>query len=186
MRAELAKTEPNLAAAAAVADDAWPQGWALRHQVRDEWLKLYAAFSAEQKAVVGDLLQKRMDRMEAFRQKDAGAHARPGLSDRARSGALSIPASRRLAGRPLPRHPRPLGSRHRIHCGSADFPTDRFLVILGANGAFPSAVHSNNVIRLNFPWSVVVRVRSGFGLALPLAPRPRYYRASYLTMQNIH
>jgi hypothetical protein len=28
--------------------------------------------------------------------------------------------------------------------------------------------------------------REAFGLALPLAPRPRYYRPSYLTMQNIH
>ena len=72
MRAELAKAEPNLAAAAAIADDAGQQGRALRQQVRGEWLKLYATFSPDQKAVVRDLLQKRMDRMEAFRERMHG------------------------------------------------------------------------------------------------------------------
>ncbi|MEO8674337.1 MAG: periplasmic heavy metal sensor [Casimicrobiaceae bacterium] len=66
---ELAKTEPDLAAVAAVADGVQQQGTALRHQVRDTWLALYATFSPEQKAVVKDLLQKRMARMDSFRQK---------------------------------------------------------------------------------------------------------------------
>jgi Spy/CpxP family protein refolding chaperone len=69
MTAELAKPEPDLAAIAAVADDARTQGQALRTQVRTQWLNLYATFSPEQKAVVRDLLQKRMARMESFRQK---------------------------------------------------------------------------------------------------------------------
>jgi Spy/CpxP family protein refolding chaperone len=72
MRAELAKTDPNLAAAAGIADDAEQQGRALRLQVRGEWLKLYATFSPDQKAVVRDLLQKRMDRMETFRERMHG------------------------------------------------------------------------------------------------------------------
>jgi Spy/CpxP family protein refolding chaperone len=69
MAAELAKTEPDLAALAAAADDARAQGYALRKQARDQWLQLYATFSPDQKAVVRDLLQKRMARMDSFRQK---------------------------------------------------------------------------------------------------------------------
>jgi Spy/CpxP family protein refolding chaperone len=69
LTAELAKPEPDLAAVAAVADSTQQQGTALRHQVRDTWLQLYATFSPEQKAVVRDLLQQRMARMESFRQK---------------------------------------------------------------------------------------------------------------------
>jgi Spy/CpxP family protein refolding chaperone len=69
LAAELAKSEPNLAAVAAVADTAQQQGVALRHQVRDAWLKLYATFTPDQKAVVRDLLQQRMARMDSFHQK---------------------------------------------------------------------------------------------------------------------
>ena len=69
LAAELAKAEPDLAAVAAVADGVQQQGVALRHQVRDSWLQLYATFSTEQKAVVRDMLQKHMARMESFRQR---------------------------------------------------------------------------------------------------------------------
>lgn len=69
LAAELAKAEPDLASVAAVADDARAQGQALRTQVRTQWLNLYATFSPDQKAVVRDLLQQRLARMEAFRQK---------------------------------------------------------------------------------------------------------------------
>ena len=69
LAAELAKTEPDLAAVASVADGVQQQGIALRHQVRDAWLQLYATFSSEQKAVVRDLLQKHMARMDSLRQK---------------------------------------------------------------------------------------------------------------------
>jgi Spy/CpxP family protein refolding chaperone len=69
LTAELAKPEPDLAAVAAVADGVQQQGIALRHQVRDAWLQLYATFSPEQKAVVRDLMQQHLARMESFRQR---------------------------------------------------------------------------------------------------------------------
>lgn len=69
MRAELTKTEPDLAAIATMADDIHAQGDALRRQVRDPWLKLYTTFNAQQKAVVREMLQKRMERAEQFRQR---------------------------------------------------------------------------------------------------------------------
>ena len=66
---ELAKPEPDLAVVAAAADAAIDEARALRKPVRDEWLKLYATFTPEQKAVVRDLMQKRMARADAFRQR---------------------------------------------------------------------------------------------------------------------
>ncbi len=69
MRAELAKAEPDLAALAALADDTQSQGQTLRRQVRDQWLKLYATFNTQQKAIVRELLQQKMDRAEQFRHK---------------------------------------------------------------------------------------------------------------------
>lgn len=69
MRAELAKAEPDLASLAAIADEAQLKGQALRRQVRDEWLKVYATFSPGQKQVVRDLLARRMERFEHFRSR---------------------------------------------------------------------------------------------------------------------
>lgn len=69
LNTELAKPEPDLAAVAAVADGVQQQGIALHQQVRNAWLQLYGTFSPDQKAIVRDLLQKRIARMEAFRQK---------------------------------------------------------------------------------------------------------------------
>jgi len=69
MRAELTKPEPNFAAVAAVADDAELQGRALRRQVRDQWLNLYATFTPTQKAIVRDAVQQRMDAMDGFRER---------------------------------------------------------------------------------------------------------------------
>jgi Spy/CpxP family protein refolding chaperone len=69
LAAELAKMEPDLAAVAAVADGVQQQGIALRHQVRDAWLQLYATFTPDQKAVVRDMLQNHLAHMESFRQK---------------------------------------------------------------------------------------------------------------------
>ena len=66
---ELAKAEPDLAAVSAVADDVQAKNIALRHQVRDTWLALYATFSPDQKAVVRDALKNRMARMQQWRQK---------------------------------------------------------------------------------------------------------------------
>lgn len=69
MRAELAKPEPDFAAVATVADDAEAQGRALRRQVRDQWLKLYATFTPAQKAVVRYAFQQRVDAREGFRER---------------------------------------------------------------------------------------------------------------------
>jgi len=69
MRAELAKPEPDLEAIARTGDEAQAQGQALRKQVRDQFLKLYATFSPEQKAVVRDMLKAKMDRVETFRAR---------------------------------------------------------------------------------------------------------------------
>lgn len=69
MQAELANAEPNLAAVAAVADTAAEQGRALRTKVRAEWLALYATFAPEQKAIMREMLQKRIAHGESFGQK---------------------------------------------------------------------------------------------------------------------
>ena len=69
LKAELAKPEPDFAAVAAAADAAQANGQALRKQVRDEWLKLYATFTPAQKLVVRDAVQSRVARMETFREK---------------------------------------------------------------------------------------------------------------------
>jgi periplasmic protein CpxP/Spy len=69
LSAELAKPEPDLAAVAAVADDAQAANAALRKQIRSQWLALYATFTPDQKAVVKDALSKRVARMEKFREK---------------------------------------------------------------------------------------------------------------------
>lgn len=68
-RAELAKAEPDLAALATMTDDVHAQAQALRRGVRDQWLKLYATFNPQQKAVVRELMQQRMDRADQFRQR---------------------------------------------------------------------------------------------------------------------
>jgi Spy/CpxP family protein refolding chaperone len=69
LTAELAKPEPDLAAVAAVSDNAQAQGQALRKTIRGQWLALYATFSPDQKAVVRQMLQARMAKAESFRQK---------------------------------------------------------------------------------------------------------------------
>jgi Spy/CpxP family protein refolding chaperone len=69
MRTELAKAEPDLAAIAAAADGVHAEADALRRQVRDQWLKLYATFNAQQKAIVREMMQQRMERAERFRER---------------------------------------------------------------------------------------------------------------------
>jgi Spy/CpxP family protein refolding chaperone len=69
LNAELAKAEPDFAAVANAADAARANNQALRKQVRDEWLKLYATFSPAQKAVVRDAVKARVARMDSFREK---------------------------------------------------------------------------------------------------------------------
>jgi Spy/CpxP family protein refolding chaperone len=69
LTAELARSEPDLAAIAAAADAAQQQGQALRKSVRSQWLALYATFTPDQKAVVRDLMQQALVNAESFRQK---------------------------------------------------------------------------------------------------------------------
>ena len=69
MTAELAKAEPDLAAIAAVGDSVRASNQTLRQGVRDQWLKIYATFTPEQKAVVRDALLKRMARMQQMLDK---------------------------------------------------------------------------------------------------------------------
>jgi Spy/CpxP family protein refolding chaperone len=69
LQAELAKTEPDLAAVATAADAAMDQGRTQRKTIRAEWLALYATFTPDQKAVVKDLLQKHMAQADSFREK---------------------------------------------------------------------------------------------------------------------
>jgi Spy/CpxP family protein refolding chaperone len=74
MNAELAKAEPDLAAVAAAFDDVQAANSALRKEVRNGWLTLYATFTPEQKAVVREALKQRMERMERFHQKMRERH----------------------------------------------------------------------------------------------------------------
>jgi len=67
LTAELAKAEPDFAAVAAAGDAAQAGNQALRKQVRDQWLALYATFTPAQKSVVRDAVKARVDRMESFR-----------------------------------------------------------------------------------------------------------------------
>lgn len=69
VKAELSKPEPDLTAVATLVDQGQANGQSLRHQVRDQWLKLYATFSPAQKLVVRDELLKRLDRLERFHGK---------------------------------------------------------------------------------------------------------------------
>jgi len=79
--AELAKSEPDLAAVAAVSDGAQAQGQALRKSVRAQWLALYATFSPDQKAVVKQMIQGQMAKAESFREKmKERFKGRPGTS----------------------------------------------------------------------------------------------------------
>ena len=78
MRAELAKLAPDLAAVAKVADEVEQANRALRQQVRNEWLALYATFTPAQKTIVRDQLQKRVDRADAFRERMGERMGQPG------------------------------------------------------------------------------------------------------------
>jgi Spy/CpxP family protein refolding chaperone len=81
LQAQLANPAPDLAAVAAVADQVQAQNSALRKGVRDQWLQLYATFTPDQKAVVRDLLQKKVAHAESFRERMAERfHGKGGTS----------------------------------------------------------------------------------------------------------
>ncbi len=67
LQAELAKSEPDLAAVAAASDQVQQQNQALHKAVRDQWLALYGMLSPDQKAIVRDGIAQRLARMETFR-----------------------------------------------------------------------------------------------------------------------
>ena len=68
-QAELAKTDPDLAALATLSDQLQQQNIAQRQQTRAAWLALYGTFSADQKTTVKDAINARMARMDALRQR---------------------------------------------------------------------------------------------------------------------
>ena len=76
LQAELAKPEPDLAAVAAAADAASDQGRAQRKAIRADGSRSTRTFTPEQKAVVKDMLQKRLARCRIVPREDARAHAR--------------------------------------------------------------------------------------------------------------
>ena len=78
LTAELAKPEPDLAAVAAVADGAQQQMQTIRHQVRDAWLALYTTFTPEQKAVVKDIIQQHLAKMDSVHQRMMQRHSSGG------------------------------------------------------------------------------------------------------------
>jgi len=69
VKAELAKAEPDLAALAAKADEARDKGRAAHRDLRDGWLKLYAGFNAEQKAIVKKRILVHLGRFEKLRDR---------------------------------------------------------------------------------------------------------------------
>src|SRR5271157_4338751 len=67
LQTELAKSEPDFAAVAAIGDGVRQQNEQLRKQTRDLWLALYATFTPEQKAVARDAVKSGLERMAARR-----------------------------------------------------------------------------------------------------------------------
>jgi len=65
LQAELAKSEPDLASVATLADGVRQQTESAHRVARDAWLALYATFTPAQKAVVRDALQAGIARMAA-------------------------------------------------------------------------------------------------------------------------
>lgn len=72
LQAELAKTEPDFAAVAAIADQVAQANRAQHVTLRNEWLSLYSTFTVDQKAVVKEVVARRLARMDQFRARHAG------------------------------------------------------------------------------------------------------------------
>lgn len=69
MKQELAKSEPDFAAIARIADETQESNLKARREARDLWLKLYAGLTPEQKTVARDFMRERMAMAERFRDK---------------------------------------------------------------------------------------------------------------------
>jgi Spy/CpxP family protein refolding chaperone len=72
LQAELAKSEPDFAAVAALSDGVRQQNAALHRQSRDAWLAFYATFTPEQKVVARDAIKAGLDRIAARRSTQHG------------------------------------------------------------------------------------------------------------------
>lgn len=72
LQAELAKSEPDFAAVAAIGDSVHEQNAVLRKQVRDAWLALYATFTPEQKATARDAIKTGLERFAERRAAHEG------------------------------------------------------------------------------------------------------------------
>jgi Spy/CpxP family protein refolding chaperone len=73
LQAELAKSEPDFAAVAALADSVRDQHAGLHKQTRNAWLALYATFTPEQKVVARDAIKAGIERMQERRAMHHGA-----------------------------------------------------------------------------------------------------------------
>ena len=60
---------PNLARITETTDTVRAADIAERRAVRDQWLKLYATFNADQAAVVKGILLQRLSRMDSIRER---------------------------------------------------------------------------------------------------------------------
>ena len=91
VQAELAKPEPDLAAVSAILETAEEQGRSLRHQARDQWLKVYASLRAGPE---GDRA-RRAQGAHGANGRDAGAHegtqGRSGIPERSPDVASTEP-----------------------------------------------------------------------------------------------
>ncbi len=74
MQAELAKAEPDFAAVAAVADGVEAKNHQVRVDIRNEWLGFYSRLTAEQKAIVKQIVTQRIARMEQMRERFLQRH----------------------------------------------------------------------------------------------------------------
>lgn len=68
MRAELAKSAPDLRRVADLGEQVRSSLQSQHRAIRDQWLALYDTFDAQQKLVVRDALLRRAERMEHFRE----------------------------------------------------------------------------------------------------------------------
>jgi Spy/CpxP family protein refolding chaperone len=75
LQTELAKSEPDFAAVATLADSVRQQNSVLHSQTRDAWLALYANFTPEQKTMARDAIKSGIESMQARRGMRSGAPA---------------------------------------------------------------------------------------------------------------
>jgi Spy/CpxP family protein refolding chaperone len=75
LQTELAKSEPDFAAVAVLADSVRQQNSVLQGQTRDAWLALYANFTPEQKTMARDAIKSSIESMQARRGMHRGAAA---------------------------------------------------------------------------------------------------------------